>query len=331
MHYSGDPQAICCYSTTFLCTARRLLSSWDELARDVQANSSPLGRFLSLPGHAPSQPKLTEWTKEPLRSLLDQARRVRVSRNDSTKEFLDKRDHPHYREDDLWGWKWYQENRERRHYWGQVLCCYYDWDSDLSRSLKRLFCRSKKTLIRLSEVQDDGRVKRDFKSSVPEVLTVEYTDEKGEIRYKTFLAACHSAEDVTRRDCASAESTPISSTPEELVAGSSSSESRLEYMNVLEYREINRHARRKTEAWLNDGWSVEWEWNGLYNYKTCDSRWKGDSDEYRPAYRMTLRRSKANLSSSTSGKNIGLKFPNTPNPPPDPNPYPECPAVYLDN
>ena len=121
MHYSGDPPAIRCYSTTFFSITRRLLSSRDELARDVQANSSPLGRFLSLSGHASSQPKLTEWTKEQLRSLLDHARRVRVSRNDLTKEFLDKREHPHYIEDDLRVWNWYQENRERRHYSGQEI------------------------------------------------------------------------------------------------------------------------------------------------------------------------------------------------------------------
>ena len=331
LYYSGDPPAICHYSTTFLSITRRLLFSRDELAREVRDGASPLRRFLSLSGLALTQPKLTERTEKQLQSLLYQACRAEVRRDYLTEEFLDSRDYSHIRKDKIGQWQCYQKNRERRHYWGQALCCHYDWNWDLSRSLQRLFSRPKQHLIRLSEMQDDGRVNRAFKCSVPEVLTVEYTDEKGEIRYKTFLAACHSAEDVTRRDCASAESTPISSTPEELVAGSSSSESRLEYMNVLEYREINRHARRKTEAWLNDGWSVEWEWNGLYNYKTCDSRWKGDSDEYRPAYRMTLRRSKANLSSSTSGKNIGLKFPKTPNPPPDPNPYPECPAVYLDN
>ena len=73
MHYSDDLPAIRCYSTTFLSITRRLLSSRDELARDVQANSSPLGRFLSLSGHASSQTKLTEWTEERLRYLLDQA------------------------------------------------------------------------------------------------------------------------------------------------------------------------------------------------------------------------------------------------------------------
>ena len=177
-----------CYSTTFLSATRRLLSPRDELARDVQVNSSPLGQFLSLSGHASSQLKLTEWTEERLRSVLDQARRVRVRRNDLTKDFLDNRDHPELEKYDMFDWKLYQITQERRHYWGQALCCHYDWDWDLSKSLKRLFGRSKKTLIRLSEMQDDGRVKRDFKSSVPEVLTVEYTDEKGEVRHKTFRA-----------------------------------------------------------------------------------------------------------------------------------------------
>ena len=319
MHYSGDPPAICCYSTTLLHLTRRLLSSRDELAREVQANSSPLGRFLSLSGHASSQPELIEWTRERLRSLLDQARRVRVLRDDLTKEFLFRRDRSPYTEDNLKAWKWYQRHQKHKHYWGQALRCNCDWNSDLSRSLMRLFGRSGQILIRLSEMQDDGRVKGAFKSIVPEVLTVEYTDEKGEIRYKTFRAD-PSLEDVTARDHTPHDSTPLSSTPEEAVAGSSSSESILEYKNILEYREINRHARRKIEAWLNDGWCVEWEWNGRYNYNWRDSRWKSRSDEYRSAHWMTLRRSKANLSSSPSGKKIGLKFPNTPKAPPDPKP-----------
>ena len=329
MHCSVDPPAIRCYSTTFLSATRRLLSSRDKLERAVQANSSPLGRFLSLSGHASSQPKLTEWTEERLRSLLDQGRRAPVRRNDLTMEFLENRDFSHY----PWNlrmsnWSEYQKGREHRHYWGQALCCNYNWDWDQSRSLKRLFDRSKQTLIRLSEMQDDGRVKRCFKSSVPGVLAVEYTDEKGEIRYKTFHAK-HSTDDVTARNHAPDDSTQLPSTPKEPVAGSSSSESRLEYKNVLEYREINRHARRKIEAWLNDGWSVEWVWNGLYDYKREDSRYEYNNP-YRSKQWMTLKRSKANLSSSPSGKKTGLKFPKTPNPPPDPDPDPDYPAVYSD-
>ena len=167
-------------------------------------------------------------------------------------------------------------------------------------------------------MQDDGRVKRDLKSSVPEVLTVEYTNENGEIRYKTFRADS-SLEDVTARNHDPDDSTPLSPVPEESFASSSSSESRLEYKNVLEYREINRHARRKIEVWLNDGWRVSWVWNGLYDYKDNDSRYDYDKP-YRSAQWMTLRRSKANISSSPSGKKIGLKFPSTPKTPPDPNP-----------
>ena len=314
MHYLRGPPTIRCYSTIFLHLTRRLLSSRDELAREVQANSSPLGRFLSLSGHASSQPELIEWTRERLRSLLDQARRVRVHRNDLTKEFLDNLDHPHYGTGDLGKLMDYQENRERRHYWGEALCCNYDWDWDLSKSLKRLFGRSKKTLIRLSEMQDDGRVKRDFKSSVPEVLTVEYTDEKGEVRHKTFRAD-PSLEDVTARNHALDDSTPLSSAPEGPVAGSSSSKGRLEYENVLEYRGINRHARRKIEAWLNDGWSVEWKWNGLYDgWLWTDNGWEYDEIP-RTSYRMTLRWSNAKLSPSASNKRVVLEFPTTPKPP----------------
>ena len=301
MHYSRGPPGICCYSTTFLSGARRLLSSRDELSREVQANSSPLGRFLSLAGHASSQPKLTEWTEERLRYLLDQAHLVRVRRNDFTKEFLDIRGHPRLKKYTTSQWNQYQMRRERRHYWGQALCCSYDWDSDLSKSLKRLFGRSKKTLIRLSEMQDDGRVKRDCKSSVPEVLTVEYTDEKGEVRHKTFRAD-PSLEDVTARNHALDDSTPLSSAPEGPVAGSSPSESMLEYKNILEHREINRHARRKIEAWLNDGWCVEWEWN--HKYRNSE-------------HQMTLRRSDKILSPFPSPWNerIVLEFPTTPKPP----------------
>ena len=152
-------------------------------------------------------------------------------------------------------------------------------------------------MIRLSEMQDDGRVNRAFKSSVPEVLTVEYTDEKGEVRYKSFRAD-PSPEDVTARDHAPNSSTPLSSTLDEPVAGSSSSESRLEFKNLLEYREINRHARRKIEEWLNDGWRVEWKWNKKY----CEES----------KHQMTLRRSEEDLPPSPSNKRIVLEFPTTP-------------------
>ena len=108
------------------------------------------------------------------------------------------------------------------------------------------------------------------------------------------------------------DTTPLSSTPEELVTGSSSSACRLEYKNLLEYREINRHARRKIEAWLNDGWSVEWEWNGQYDsYRWVDNRMEFD-DQSQAVHQMTLKRSRANLSPSASNKGIALKFPTTP-------------------
>ena len=67
----------------------------------------------------------------------------------------------------------------------------------------------------------------------------------------------------------------------------------------------------------------------MHKYESIDSRWKYDN-RYIPAHWMVLRRPKANLSSSPSGKKIGLKFPKTPNPPPDPNPPPWGPAVYSD-
>ena len=107
MHYLGDPPTIRCHSTTFLSITRQLLSSRFELARAVQANSSPLGRLLSLSGHASSQRKLTYWTKERLRSLLDQARRIRVPSNELTMKFLDVRDK-------LDRWSAYQEDRKRK-------------------------------------------------------------------------------------------------------------------------------------------------------------------------------------------------------------------------
>ena len=140
---------------------------------------------------------------------------------------------------------------------------------------------------------------------VPEVLTFEYKSPEGEIRHKTFRPD-PSLEDVTAWNHAPDDSTPLSPVPEESFAGSSSSESRLEYKNVLEYREINRHARRKIEAWLNDGWCVEWEWNGEYTLR-------GFSE-----HQMTLRRSDENLPPfpSPSNKRVVLEFPTTPKPPP---------------
>ena len=317
MHFSGDPPAIRCYSTTFLSFTCRLLSSLDDLAREVYANSSPLARFLSHSGHASSQPKLTEWTKERLRSLLDQARRIRVRRNVLTEDFLYYRNHPHYTKNDFDRWEEYQENRERKHYWGQALCCHYDWDWDLSKSLKRLFRRSNTdgAPIRSSKAQGDEWLMKTSNSHVPGVLTVEYRTATGEIRLKIFRSD-PLLEDVTVRNHAPDDSTQLPSTSKEPVAGSSSSEGRLEYKNILKYREINRHVRRKIEAWLNDGWTVEWEWNWVYDKWRLDERTLLNVADYWTIHQMTLRRSNERLPPfpSPSTKRIVLEFPKTPKP-----------------
>ena len=102
---------------------------------------------------------------------------------------------------------------------------------------------------------------------------------------------------VTARSYASDNNTQLLSPKDPVV--SSYSEDGLEYKNVLEYREINRHARRKIREWLNEGWSIEWEWNGKY----------GGLSEHQ----MTLRRFDENLPPfpSPSHKKIVLEFPST--------------------
>ena len=146
-------------------------------------------------------------------------------------------------------------------------------------------------------------------------MNIWYRTATGEIRYNTFRAD-PSTEDVTAINNASGDSSPSGV----LDVSPSSSEGRLEYENVLEYRDINRHARRKIEAWINDGWRVSWEWNGLYNYsrekRAVDNRWVYDGPGA-TAHWMTLRKSRANLplSGSTSHKRITLEFPKTPKPP----------------
>ena len=167
-------------------------------------------------------------------------------------------------------------------------------------------------------------------SHVPGVLTVEYRTTAGEVRHKTFHADC-SVEDDIARNYAPDDNTPLSSTPEGAAGGSPYSADLLEYEHVLEYREINRHARRKIEAWSNSGWCVSWKWNGRYNYKWRDSRRKSDSDELRSAHWMTLRRSRLNLSSSPSGQKVGLQFPKTPKPPLGPLSPVRYAALYSDS
>ena len=308
-----DPPAIHCCSTSFLPLTGRLLSSQDVLAREVLDSTLTLRRSTSLSILFSSQPKLKEWTKERLHSLWDRAWRVAVRRNDLVKEFLESRSYPRYENDGIWGWRDYQENRERRHYWGQVLCGNYDWDWDLSRSLKRLFRRPRADVssIGTSGVKGSGRIDWISGDRVPELLTVEYRTPTGEIKYKTFRAD-PSLEDVTAETYSTNART---STPGEMGDGLSSPGGRIEYVNVIEYRDVNRHARRKIEAWLNDEWSVSWKWNGLHDYKWGDSRWKSDSDEYRSVHWMVLERSKTNLLPSPSNKKIKLKFPKTPKPP----------------
>ena len=142
-------------------------------------------------------------------------------------------------------------------------------------------------------------------SHVPGVLTVEYRTATGEIRLKIFRSD-PPLEDVTVRNHAPDDSTQLPSTSKEPVAGSSSSEGRLEYKNILKYREINRHVRRKIEAWLNDGWSVEWEWNRKKYWIESE-------------HQMTLRRFASDdglpFFPPPSNKRIALEFPTTPKSP----------------
>ena len=281
---------------------------------------SPLTRFTSISGMESSQPKQMGWSEERLQSLLDRARGVRVRRNDSTREFLEMRYNSRDRDQDISDWRFYQVARERRHYWGHALCCNYDWDWDLSKSLKRLFYGPKAEgfSVKLSITRDDEWIVKPTTSTsyVPKTLKFEYRTEAGEIRYKTFRADL-SHEDFTAQSRASNDNA-LSLAPEEPDNNSPPSEGELEYVNVLEYREINRHARRKIEEWLNDGWYISWKWNGLYNYKWGDSRWKHDGDKYRSAHWMVLRKSKVYLSSCIPNERPVLRFPKTPKTPPDP-------------
>ena len=325
-----DPIAIRCYSTTFLPITRRLLSSQGELTREIQNGASPLEHFISVSGLAWNQPKQTKWTEVRLRCLLTQARTAQVLMNDLTKEFLVKRYFPHCGKEDMQKWRWYQENIGYRHYWSRALCCNFDWDWDLSSCLKRLFRLPKaaKYPIRSCVAQKNEWSIDSTASCAPVLLKVRYISQAGKIKYKTFHAD-PSLEDVTREGLASNDNDP-SPTLEVPISGTPPPKCKLEYENILEYREINRHARRKIETWLNEGWRVSWEWNGMHKYESIDSRWKYDN-RYIPAHWMVLRRPRTNLSSSTSTstERSVLRFPKTPIPSPDPNPR-WGPVVYSD-
>ena len=310
----NDPLIIRIYSTTFLPVTRRLLSSQAELAREAQDSPSPLRRFISLANVISGQPKSTNWTTERLQSLLNKAQQSQVCRNDLTEEFLDRRDHPNVEEQDMKNWIVYEEKRKDRRYWSEALCCSYAWNWDLSRSLKLLFSRRKLggPPIKSCEVQDKGWIMTTSESRVPDKFTIEYKSETGEIKCKTFRAD-PSLERIPAGNDATDGGFPLSK-PRRPVVCSSPMGCKLEYKSILEYREINRHARRKIESWLNDGWCLSWEWNGLHDYVRGDSRYNG---KYKSGHWMCLRRTKVDLPPSASNQKIILKFPETPKPPPD--------------
>ena len=105
---------------------------------------------------------------------------------------------------------------------------------------------------------------------------------------------------------------------EEPDANSLSSPGKSEYTILMESQDINRHAQRKIEAWLNDGWSAFWEWNGEYNYKAGDSRWR-HHDRYRSTHWMSLRKVEAKPFGSPLNLKFSLQFPEIPEPPVDPD------------
>ena len=325
------PPAILNYYTTYLSASHRLLASGDELAREVQSSASPLGCFISASILTSSQHVPTEWTEERLRCTFGRAQQVHVCRDDLTVEFLVARYHTHYRqnEEDMGKWEWYKENQEYRHHWGQFLRCNFDWDWDLSFCMRRLFKQTKTQhpSVKLSLTPDGGWHLTFSANRVPETLEAEYRTETGEIRYRTFRADPPEKEFAVK--CASNASVSLMAS-EEPAAGSSPVQDGHEYRNLLEYRELNRHARRKIKAWLNDGWRISWEWNWLHDYSWLDSRYNYN-DPYRSTHWMNLKGPKPNLSSFTSNK-ITLKFPRTPKPLPDPNPEPGWdPVVYSDS
>ena len=158
----------------------------------------------------------------------------------------------------------------------------------------------------------------DHKSCVPGMLTVEYKSETGQILHKTFHASSSPENDAAGNHATDINVPSTSEAPPD--NSSPPLESRLEYKHLLEYREVNRHARRKIAGWLNDGWRVSWEWNGLHNYKSGSSKWKCNGDEYRSARWMNLRMTKENFPTSTLSQKI----------PEDPNHSKGDQAVYPD-
>ena len=224
----------------------------------------------------------------------------------------------------LFEWQQYQEKRVNRRHWGQAMLCNLDWDWDPSASLRRMFS------VRVSDERKVSSPKTTFSvngekgttwtlksptlhTCMPKEIRVAYETETGDIRYRTFLADSNLAagDNEAYSTSGSCFSDPGDTTPSsEPLPGERGTDvslhalsdgSGLEYAGVLEYREINRHVRRKIEAWLNGGWSVSWEWNGQY-------LWEG------PMHWMNLTRIEANsIRPSPSDGKIKLEFPKTPN------------------
>ena len=225
----------------------------------------------------------------------------------------------------LFEWLQYQEKRVNRHHWGQAMLCNLDWDWDPSASLRRLFSVRMDVERKVSghtatfSVNSEKGTTWTVKSPtahacMPKEIRLAYKTEEGGVKYRMFLADSDllAADDnETHNASGSCISDPGDSPPPSepllgergtgLSVHALSSGSGLEYVGVLEYREINRHARRKIETWLNSGWSVSWEWNGQY-------LWEG------PMHWMNLTRIEADgIRPSPSDGKVKLEFPKTPN------------------
>ena len=303
IYRNEDPPSLRSYSTTFLPAACRLMSSFDELAKEVQSDATPLRHFISTLNLKLSQPKCTEWTEEQLERMLDRARRVQINKNDLTKGFLSARGNPSWTVDTS-GWRTYRENQAYIQYWDGVVRCNFDWDWDLSECLEQFFekPRVKDPWINLDLEQQDEWTVDSTTACAPGMSRVRYISQTGNILYRTVRSG--SSAGVVNTESHTSDDRAPPSIPEH-PHSDLPLEGELVCDTALEYREINRHARRKIEAWLNHGWRASWRWNGLYD------RW---IDQCESAHWMTLKRPRTNISTSSpsSKRRIRLEFPKTP-------------------
>lgn len=203
--YNENPPIIENLVQTSMRTFGRLLHSSNELEREIR-DSASTSNILTLDTGANNLDD--EWSKKLLITLY-RARKVNVEKNELTEEFIEARASSRSEGKEGLG-KWYEYKRacHARHNWAPYFCSNLEWDSEVTFAIKRIFKPSRKQThsspfrpaqslytphsapqLDLSSVETWNISTGPSQRCLPKEVRIKYTNETGETKFQTFVAA----------------------------------------------------------------------------------------------------------------------------------------------